>query len=205
MDRRRCQWGRSVWGMVLKMWRAERETESDRERDSTRTDRQRDQEGQAGGRKEWEVCGLWPLLAPSGPRRTVHSSIWPKVSKSRRTSSSLCCLPSIPTNSFLSSRWEERKGERREGGRKEGVWKREQTNATADGTVLLSWTFISSLLCWALAAAAAVIVVDLYCCVVCHPALVWGRCIPVSSELFKSATGTFDRDDVRSAVGFRER
>lgn len=55
------------------------------------------------GEKRWKMCGLWPLLAPSGPRRTVHSSIWPKVSNSRRTSSSLCCLPSIPTNSFLSS------------------------------------------------------------------------------------------------------
>lgn len=55
------------------------------------------------GEKSWKMCGLWPLLAPSGPRRTVHSSIWPKVSNSRRTSSSLCCLPSIPTNSFLSS------------------------------------------------------------------------------------------------------
>lgn len=53
--------------------------------------------------KEADVCELWPLLAPSGPRRTVHSSIWPKDSNSRRTSSSLCCLPSIPTNSFLSS------------------------------------------------------------------------------------------------------
>lgn len=56
-----------------------------------------------GVKKEVDVCELWPLLAPSGPRRTVHSSIWPKDSNSRRTSSSLCCLPSIPTNSFLSS------------------------------------------------------------------------------------------------------
>lgn len=45
-----------------------------------------------------------PLLVPSGLRRTVHSSMWPKGWKRRRTSSSPCCLPSIPTNSFRSSR-----------------------------------------------------------------------------------------------------
>lgn len=70
-------------------------------------------------KKEVEVCELWPLLAPSGPRRTVHSSIWPKDSNSRRTSSSLCCLPSIPTNSFLSSGMYQtkRKGQKEKGGR----------------------------------------------------------------------------------------
>jgi hypothetical protein len=45
-----------------------------------------------------------PLLLPSGPRRMVHSSMFPKASKRRRTSSSDCCLLSIPTKSFLSSR-----------------------------------------------------------------------------------------------------
>lgn len=45
-----------------------------------------------------------PLLLPSGPRRIVHSSMFPKASKRRRTSSSDCCLLSIPTKSFLSSR-----------------------------------------------------------------------------------------------------
>ena len=44
-----------------------------------------------------------PLLFPSGPLRTVHSSMTPYGSKRRYTSSSVCCLFSIPTNSFLSS------------------------------------------------------------------------------------------------------
>lgn len=44
-----------------------------------------------------------PLLVPSGLRRTVHSSIWPKGWNRRLTSSSPCCLPNIPTNSFRSS------------------------------------------------------------------------------------------------------
>lgn len=44
-----------------------------------------------------------PLLLPSGPRRMVHSSMFPKASKRRRTSSSDCCLLSMPTKSFLSS------------------------------------------------------------------------------------------------------
>lgn len=44
-----------------------------------------------------------PLLVPSGLRRTVHSSMWPKGWNRRLTSSSPCCLPSIPTNSFRSS------------------------------------------------------------------------------------------------------
>lgn len=44
-----------------------------------------------------------PLLLPSGPRRMVHSSIEPKVVNSCRTSSSVCCLLNIPTNSFLSA------------------------------------------------------------------------------------------------------
>lgn len=184
------------------MWRAERQRERETAHVQTGRGIKRDRRG---GRREWEVCGLWPLLAPSGPRRTVHSSIWPKVSKSRRTSSSLCCLPSIPTNSFLSSGWEERKGERRERG-KEGRSVEERTdkcyswwhrsaelNFYQQSAVLSLSCRCRCYCCWS------------YCCVVCHPALVWGRCIPVSSELFKSATGTFDRDDVRSAVGFRER
>lgn len=50
-----------------------------------------------------------PLLFPSGPLRMVHSSMLPKDSKRRRTSSSDCCLLSMPTKSFLSSK---RKGRR---------------------------------------------------------------------------------------------
>ena len=44
-----------------------------------------------------------PLLAPSGPLRIVHSSIVPNGVKSCRTSSSVCCLLSIPTKSLRSS------------------------------------------------------------------------------------------------------
>lgn len=44
-----------------------------------------------------------PLLVPSGPLNTVHSSMLPKGSNSLLTSSSLCCFPSMPTNNFLSS------------------------------------------------------------------------------------------------------
>jgi hypothetical protein len=44
-----------------------------------------------------------PLLVPSGPRRIVHSSMVPNGANNWRTSSSVCCLLSIPTNSFLSS------------------------------------------------------------------------------------------------------
>lgn len=54
----------------------------------------------------WEEAarhGL-PLLVPSGPRSTVHSSMVPKGSNIFRTSSSVCCFPSIPTKSFRSSR-----------------------------------------------------------------------------------------------------
>lgn len=43
-----------------------------------------------------------PLLLPSGPRSTVHSSMTPKGWKSLSTSSSDCCLLSMPTNSFRS-------------------------------------------------------------------------------------------------------
>ena len=50
-----------------------------------------------------------PLLWPSGPRRMVHSSIEPKDWKSCLTSSSLCCLLSIPTKSFRSSEGEEKR------------------------------------------------------------------------------------------------
>lgn len=51
------------------------------------------------------VCtvGVLPLLVPSGPLNTVHSSMLPKGSNSLLTSSSLCCFPSMPTNNFLSS------------------------------------------------------------------------------------------------------
>lgn len=51
-------------------------------------------------RRRWR--GL-PLLVPSGPRSTVHSSMVPKGSNIFRTSSSVCCFPSIPTKSFRSS------------------------------------------------------------------------------------------------------
>lgn len=43
------------------------------------------------------------MLVPSGPRSTVHSSMVPKGSNIFRTSSSVCCFPSIPTKSFRSS------------------------------------------------------------------------------------------------------
>lgn len=52
------------------------------------------------------LCGIeriLPLLVPSGPLNTVHSSMLPKGSNSLLTSSSLCCFPSMPTNNFLSS------------------------------------------------------------------------------------------------------
>lgn len=54
------------------------------------------------------LCGIifeciLPLLVPSGPLKTVHSSMLPKGSNSLLTSSSLCCFPSMPTNNFLSS------------------------------------------------------------------------------------------------------
>lgn len=48
------------------------------------------------------IACLSPLLLPSGPRSTVHSSITPKGWKSLSTSSSDCCLLSMPTNSFRS-------------------------------------------------------------------------------------------------------
>lgn len=51
-----------------------------------------------------EAMGRLPLLVPSGPRSTVHSSMVPKGSNILRTSSSVCCFPSIPTKSFRSSR-----------------------------------------------------------------------------------------------------
>lgn len=47
------------------------------------------------------VCA--PLLAPSGPLSTVHSSILPKGSNIFLTSVSDSCFPNIPTNSFLST------------------------------------------------------------------------------------------------------
>lgn len=50
-----------------------------------------------------------PLLPPSGPLSIVHSSIVPKGAKSCRTSSSVCCLLSIPANSFLSAQNKQRK------------------------------------------------------------------------------------------------
>lgn len=49
------------------------------------------------------VYSTLPLLVPSGPLKTVHSSMLPKGSNSLLTSSSLCCFPSMPTNNFLSS------------------------------------------------------------------------------------------------------
>ena len=69
--------------------------------------------GPAGGR----ASGL-PLLVPSGPRSTVHSSMVPKGSNIFRTSSSVCCFPSIPTKSFRSSG-----GERIGGGADAGPWR----------------------------------------------------------------------------------
>lgn len=44
-----------------------------------------------------------PLLAPSGPRRMVHSSIIPNGVNNCLTSSSVCCLLSMPTKSFRST------------------------------------------------------------------------------------------------------
>lgn len=44
-----------------------------------------------------------PLLAPSGPRRIVHSSIIPNGVNNCLTSSSVCCLLSMPTKSFRST------------------------------------------------------------------------------------------------------
>lgn len=43
-----------------------------------------------------------PLLAPSGPLSIVHSSIIPNGVNNCLTSSSVCCLLSIPTKSFRS-------------------------------------------------------------------------------------------------------
>ena len=58
--------------------------------------------------KVYKSCYL-PLLAPSGPLKMVHSSILPKGWKSWRTSSSVCCLLSIPTNNLRSSEiWQEK-------------------------------------------------------------------------------------------------
>lgn len=54
--------------------------------------------------KHEDVYCMLPLLVPSGPLKTVHSSILPKGSNSLLTSSSLCCFPSMPTNNFLSSK-----------------------------------------------------------------------------------------------------
>lgn len=72
------------------------------------------------------VCALLrhdltlPLLVPSGPRSTVHSSMLPKGSNIFLTSVSVCCFPSIPTNSFLSSKGKEIA---KMGGRKQdNVW-----------------------------------------------------------------------------------
>lgn len=48
-----------------------------------------------------------PLLVPSGPRSTVHSSMLPNGSNIFLTSVSVCCFPSMPTNSFLSSKGKE--------------------------------------------------------------------------------------------------
>lgn len=48
-----------------------------------------------------------PLLVPSGPRSTVHSSMLPNGSNIFLTSASVCCFPSMPTNSFLSSKGKE--------------------------------------------------------------------------------------------------
>lgn len=50
------------------------------------------------------VCKKWylPLLAPSGPLSMVHSSIVPKGLKICLTSSSVCCLLNMPTNSLRS-------------------------------------------------------------------------------------------------------
>lgn len=58
-----------------------------------------------------------PLLVPSGPRSTVHSSMLPKGSNIFLTSVSVCCFPSMPTNSFLSSKGKEI---RRMGGKRGG-------------------------------------------------------------------------------------
>lgn len=59
---------------------------------------QKGQRARLGKRSHWV-----PLLVPSGPRSTVHSSMVPKGSNIFLTSSSVCCFPSIPTKSFRSS------------------------------------------------------------------------------------------------------
>lgn len=58
--------------------------------------------------KGHDTEGFTPLLFPSGPRSTVHSSMTPNGSKSRSTSSSDCCLFNMPTKSFLSPRGKHR-------------------------------------------------------------------------------------------------
>jgi hypothetical protein len=52
-----------------------------------------------------------PLLCPSGPRRIVHSSMVPYGRNNCLTSSSVCCLLSIPTKSLRSSAKEDNKSE----------------------------------------------------------------------------------------------
>lgn len=64
-------------------------------------------DAQIGARTQ-RAGGFTPLLLPSGPRSTVHSSMTPKGSKSRSTSSSDCCLFNMPTKSFLSPRGKHR-------------------------------------------------------------------------------------------------
>ena len=49
-----------------------------------------------------------PLLVPSFPLRMVHSSIAPNGLTNCRTSSSVCCLLSIPMKSLRSSEKEDR-------------------------------------------------------------------------------------------------
>lgn len=62
-----------------------------------------------------------PLLAPSGPRSIVHSSMLPNGANNSLTSSSDCCLLSIPTNSFRS------------------VWFRSPTMRGAGGGMCVEW------------------------------------------------------------------
>lgn len=140
-----------------------RKTESERERERQHTYRQAEgSRGTDGGEEESGRCvgsdPYWPHQALAG-RCTPRSGRRSRRAAGRRPRSAAC--RAFPQTASCLLDGKRGRGREERGGRKEGVWKREQTNATADGTVLLSWTFISSLLCWALAAAAAVIVVDL--------------------------------------------
>lgn len=91
--------------------------EGEGEREEPGETRAAQQQGGGGGPAVGEGRRRLPLLVPSGPRSTVHSSMVPKGSNIFRTSSSVCCFPSIPTKSFRSSG-----GEGIGGGADAGPW-----------------------------------------------------------------------------------